>query len=194
MNEPILSDPFLEALRSLFDWFGAEGIPGTAIGGVAVSLLAQPRTTQDIDAVIWLEEDRWTSFLASGEKFGIFPRISDALDFVRKSRVLLLEHKLSGINIDVSMGGLEFEREMIERAVTLNVGAFTIKIPTPEDLVITKAVAQRPKDVADIDAIVSVTPNLDTERIRYWVCQFAEILEMPEIADSVEKSLRAHQR
>ena len=58
MADQNLSDEFFIALQSLFDWFETEGVPGTSIGGVAVSFLAQPRITQDIDAVIWLEEER----------------------------------------------------------------------------------------------------------------------------------------
>lgn len=189
MAENNLSDEFLIALQSLFDWFEAEGVAGTSIGGVAVSLIAQPRITQDIDAVIWLEEERWESFLGSGRKHGIVPRISDTLDFVRRARVFLLRHESSGISIDVSVGGLEFEREMIERAVTLRLGDLSIKVPTPEDLMITKAVAHRPKDVADMDAIASATPHLNVQRVMHWVRQFAEALEMPEIADSTKRVL-----
>jgi|SRR5215813_10635736 len=98
MGDAKLPDQFIETLQALFDWLEAEGVPGTCIGGVAVSLLAQPRATQDIDAVIWLEEQHWKSFLDSGEKYAIVPRISDALDFVRKTRVLLLKHQSSGIS------------------------------------------------------------------------------------------------
>lgn len=43
---------------------------------------------------------------------------------------------------------------------------FIEALQTPEDLVITKAVAQRPKDLADIDAIISAVPNLDSDRVR----------------------------
>lgn len=192
MDNLNLPDPFLEALRSLFEWFEAERTPGTSIGGVAVSLIAQPRATQDIDAVIWLEEREWEPFLETGKKHGIIPRINDALEFARKSRVLLLKHDASGINIDISLGGLEFEREMIERSTKLLVGGLSIRIPTPEDLIITKAVAQRPKDMADIDAILIATPDLDLTRVRYWVQQFAHALEMPEIADNLETKLRHH--
>ncbi|MFN0084267.1 MAG: nucleotidyl transferase AbiEii/AbiGii toxin family protein [Blastocatellia bacterium] len=192
MDNLKLPDPFIEALRSLFEWLDAERTPGTSIGGVAVSLIAQPRATQDIDAVIWLEERAWESFLETGKAHGIIQRISDALDFARKSRVLLLKHETSGISIDLSLGGLEFEREMIERSKKLIVGGLAIRVPTPEDLVITKAVAQRPKDLADIDAILSVTPDLDTTRVLYWVQQFADALEMPEIADNLEKILHYH--
>jgi hypothetical protein len=192
MTEHKLADEFIQALQSLFGWLEAERVPGTSIGGVAVSFLAQPRVTQDIDAVIWLEADLWESFLPSGKKYGIIPRIDDALEFARRTRVLLLRHQSSGVNIDVSIGGLEFEREMIERAVTLDLGNLTLKVPTPEDLMITKAVAQRPKDIADIDAIAGANPNLDADRVRYWVEQFATALEMPEIASCVENVLRHH--
>jgi hypothetical protein len=189
MPERKLSEDFILALQCLFEWFRAEGVPGACIGGVAVSLIAQPRTTQDIDALIWLEEDRWESFLKSGEKYGIVPRISDALPFAGRARVLLLKHENSQISIDISVGGLEFERELVERSMTLIMGDVVIRVATPEDLIVTKAVAQRPKDLADMDAIVSIAPHLDTQRIRYWVGQFAQALEKPEIADSVDKIL-----
>ncbi|HWQ31333.1 MAG TPA: nucleotidyl transferase AbiEii/AbiGii toxin family protein [Blastocatellia bacterium] len=190
MTRKKLPEKMAAALQSLSAWLSAEQVPHTTIGGVAVSLLAQPRTTEDIDAVIWLEMERWESFLSSGEKYGIVPRISDPLDFARNSRVLLLQHQPTGIGIDLSCGALPFEQEMIERAVSIRIGGLTLHLPTPEDLVITKAVAQRPQDLADIDSIVRTTPVLDHERIRHWVSQFAEALEMPEIAESIEARLQ----
>lgn len=190
MPEGKLPENLATALQSVSVWLEAERVPHATIGGVAVSLLAQPRTTEDIDAVIWLEVERWESFLSAGEKYGIVPRISDPLDFARKSRVLLLRHQPTGIGIDLSCGALPFELELIKRAVNIRIGDLTLQIPTPEDLVITKAVAQRPQDLADIDSIVRTTATLDHERIRFWVSQFAEALEMPEIAESVEARLQ----
>lgn len=183
-------DDLMQALLALSEWLRAEAIPHTTIGGVAVSFVAQPRLTQDIDAVIWLDESLWESLLRSGKKHGIVPRISDALSFVRTSRVLLLKHEPTEVSIDLSCGALPFEQEMIERAVTLRIGRLTLKVPTPEDLIITKAVAHRPKDLADLVSIISMTKKLDQERIRYWVGQFADVLEMPEIAESVQALLQ----
>jgi hypothetical protein len=40
-----------------------------------------------------------------------------------------------------------------------------------------------------MDAIASATPHLDAQRVRHWVRQFADVLEMPEIADSAERVL-----
>ena len=60
-----------------------------------------------------------------------------------------------------------------------------IHLPTPEDLIIMKAVAHRPKDWLDIQGIIQSHPDLDRRRIREWVTQFAELLEMPELWDAI---------
>ncbi len=190
MPEQKLADELSQALHDLSSWFATEQVAYTSIGGIAVSLVAQPRVTQDIDAVIWLDDSRWQAFLSSGEGFGVVPRISEPLEFARRNRVLLLEHQPTGISIDLSCGALPFEQEMIERAMTIEIGQTTIKVATPEDLVVMKAVANRPKDLADIASIISTNDKLDQERIRYWVAQFAEVLEMPEIAENVERQLQ----
>jgi hypothetical protein len=44
-----------------------------------------------------------------------------------------------------------------------------------------KAIANRPRDLLDIQAVIDSHPNLDRQRIKYWVTQFAEALEMPEL-------------
>ena len=189
MPESSLPVTFVATLKDLASWLKAERVPYATIGGVAVSLLAQPRATQDIDIVIWLDQERWESFLRTGENFGFEPRISDALDFAGKSRVLLLRHRKSGVSIDLSCGALPFELEMIERAGVLNIGELGLKVPTPEDLIVTKAIAQRPKDIADIESLLNIYQNLDIIYIRRWVEEFALVLEMPELSENLERLL-----
>jgi Nucleotidyl transferase of unknown function (DUF2204) len=189
MSESQLPDDLLTALLALSTWLEEEAIPHATIGGVAVALIAQPRMTRDIDAVIWLEPDRWDDFIQSGAKYGIQPRLSDAVDFARLRRVLLLKHQPTGVDIDLSFGALPFEQEVIERAVQLSLGSLYLKISTPEDLIIMKAIAQRPKDLADIDAIIQTVKNIDHERVEYWVQQFADALEMPELMNNIRQLL-----
>jgi len=64
-----------------------------------------------------------------------------------------------------------------------------LRLPTPEDLIIMKAVAHRPKDLADIQAIAANYPDLDKERIRFWVVQFGEALDLPELWIQILKLL-----
>jgi len=180
---------FILALQHLHEWLESEGVPYAAIGGIAVSLLAQPRATQDIDLVIWLDQDQWGRLLESGAQYGFELRLADALAFAERARVLLFRHSASSINVDISCGALPFEQEMIERAQTIRIGEWQLRVPTPEDLVITKAVAHRAKDIADIESLINVYPDLDAERVRYWVREFAEALEMPDLLTTIERLL-----
>ncbi len=52
-----------------------------------------------------------------------------------------------------------------------------------------EAVAHRKRDLLDIDNLASVYPNLDLDRIRHWVGQFAEVLESPEMVSDLENLL-----
>jgi hypothetical protein len=174
-------DHFLEpvkALQALLETFDQNGV---IVGGVAASLLGTPRFTADIDAVFLLGFDDLPILLKEAEKHGIQPRISDVIEFARRSQVVLLRHVASGMDIDLSLGILQFEVEMIERSNLVDIGPTKIRLPTPEDLIIMKAIVRRPKDLTDIQAISARFPNLDRPRIRYWIDQFSEALEIPDL-------------
>lgn len=174
-------------------WMTHERIAGTIVGAVAVAIRGEPRNTDDVDAVI-VDAMSWERILESAARYGFVPRIDDALDFAARSRVLLLRHEPSGVDVDVSLGGLPFEREMIERSTLVNVGPLQLRILSAEDLVIMKALAGRPKDIADIDGILTMNRNLDLDRIRHHLREFSSVLEMPEIYDDFEKLLRRKQK
>ena len=189
MSESQLPQSLLQVLGSLTVWFKSQHVPYAIIGGAAIGFLAQPRATQDIDAVTWLDLAKAAGFVQSGARFGFFSRISDPIEFALKSRVLLLQHNQTKIDVDISLGALPFEQEMIERATEFTTPELTVQIATPEDLIITKAVAHRKRDLLDIDNLVSVYPNLDLARIRHWVGQFAAVLESPELVSDLENLL-----
>lgn len=181
--------PLLNPLRSLLNLLGRFDNRGVIIGGLAASLLGTPRYTVDLDAVFLLSVEDLPLLLREASLQGIEPRITSPIEFARRSRVLLLRHVASSIDIDISLGVLPFEVEMVERSTVLDVGAVKIHLPTPEDLIILKAVANRPKDLADIQAIAASHLHLDKERIRYWLEQFGEALDAPELWHSIQKLL-----
>ena len=188
-SAPVILPPLLEplgALQRLLEQFDNRGV---IIGGIAASLLGQPRLTADLDAVILLSTNDLPKLIEVAASEGITPRIADAEAFARKNRVLLLQHAGSGIKIDISLGILPFESEMVERGQEIALGSLRLRLPTPEDLIVMKAVAHRPKDLADIQAIAASHPDLDQERIRFWVEQFGEALDLPELWIEILKLL-----
>lgn len=53
-----------------------------------------------------------------------------------------------------------------------------------------KAIAHRPQDLRDIEAIAQAQGRLDRPRIHRMVKEFADVLEMPEIYDDLKKTLK----
>jgi len=178
-----------DALRAVLRLLQRMDDRGVIIGGVAASLLGRPRLTADIDVVILLSVDQLSHLLEVAAEEGLMPRIPDVVEFARQYRVLLLQHPESGIPVDISLGILPFEVEMVERRVLLNVAGLTIPVPRPEDLIILKAIAHRPVDLADIRAIVENYPTLEREYIRQWIEAFAEILEAPRLWEDIRPLL-----
>jgi predicted nucleotidyltransferase len=176
----------IQALQSLLSRFHERGV---IIGGVAASLLGTPRFTVDLDAVFLLNFDDIPRLLTEAGKLGIEPRIADVDGFARKTRVLLLRHTASGTDIDLSLGILPFEVEMVERSRMVDLGPITLRLPMPEDLIVMKAVAHRLKDLADIQAIAASHPGLDRERIRFWIEQFGEALDLPDLWKMISQLL-----
>ena len=185
MNMPESVEPFLAPLESIQHLLKKFNQQGVVIGGVAASLLGKPRYTADVDAVFLLSVDEIPQFIESAKAEGIVPRIQNADEFARQNRVLLLKHTATEIGVDISLGILPFEQEMVERGVVISIGRLSIRLPTPEDLIILKAIAHRPKDLEDIRTIADKNPDLDTARIEHWVKSFAQILEMPDLWDDL---------
>jgi len=190
MALPPMLDSFQNALTALQRLLAHFDNQGTIIGGIAVSLLAEPRFTADADAVILVSTDDLPRLIRLARQEGLVPRVDDAEQFARRSRVLLLRHTESEIDVDLSLGVLPFEVEMVERSKLHQADSLQIRLPTPEDLIIMKAVAHRPKDAIDIEAIIKSYPQLDKKRIEFWVQQFADILERPELWTDVARLLR----
>lgn len=180
-----LLDP-LVAVQNLLEYFNHQGV---IIGGIAASLLGKPRFTADIDAVILLSIDDLPGLIAAAKEQGIIPRIAQPESFARKNRVLLCQHQASGTNVDISLGTLPFEHEMIARSQERTLGELHLRLPTPEDLIILKAVAHRPQDLIDIQAIAASNPGLDKERVRFWVEQFGAALDLSDLWDNISKLL-----
>lgn len=189
MPETRVDDALSDALVAMARWLSAARVPYALIGGVAVALQAVPRFTRDIDVVVWTDDERWPELIDSAAQFAITPRQPDVLAFARRTRVLLLAHS-SGVPLDISCGALPFELELVERSQAFDVGAITVQVAAPEHLLVMKAIANRPRDRADIDSLLRAFPEVDTESARRVVKEFADALETPELLGDFDRLVR----
>jgi hypothetical protein len=177
----------LAALADLVKWMDVTKMPSMVIGGVAASVLGQPRLTQDVDVLAILPEADWANAVSTAASHGILPRIENPLDFARRSRVLLMRHAESGIDIDLTFGRLAFEQAAIDNSEIHNIGGLRVRLPRVEDLLIMKAIARRPKDLQDIEGLLAAHPEADVVAVRQWVREFATAMTMSDMLDDFDK-------
>lgn len=171
----------LAALAALADALRALRHPAMVIGGIAVIARGVSRLTADIDATIRADGLALDHALEIFAQHSIEPRIDEPLKFAQAQQILLLRHVPSGALLDVSLAWLPFEHEALERATDVDFHGVSIPVAQPDDLIVLKAVAWRPRDRDDIDQLVlRYGRTLNLARIRDLVGQFAEVLEVPE--------------
>lgn len=180
---------FVAALADLTEWLEAAGVPAMVVGGIAASLLGRPRATRDIDALAVVPDDQWTELVGSAKAHGILPRIANPIEFAHRTRVLLLRHTESGIDIDIILSGLPFEADAVSRATVHDLGGVRVRLPQVEDLLIMKAVAHRPQDLRDIEGLLDVFPAANVESVRRWIRDFAAAAELPDLPEEFERLL-----
>jgi hypothetical protein len=155
--------------------------PAMIIGGVGLIARGVPRTTLDIDATVWGEGLDIQQTVAVFAGHGIAPRVDDAVAFAREHQVLLLRHEASGTPIDLTLAWLPFEQQALARATRVDLGNVSAPVALPEDLIVYKAVAWRHQDRSDIERLLRLHQReIDVQRVRGLVAQFAAALDAPE--------------
>ncbi len=180
---------FIAAAAALNDWLEGFGAKGVIIGGVASSLLGKPRLTQDLDVLTIVAEEGWPALLAAAAAHDIASRIDAPMEFARRTRVLLMRHVPSGIDIDVTLGGLQFEIDAVQSAAPHPLGPLLVRLPRVEDLMIMKAIAHRPRDMLDLDGLLSRHPRADLARVRNFLEEFSRAASMPDVLSNWDRLL-----
>lgn len=132
-----------------------------------------------------VETEGWPAFLARGRRLGFIPR--DALGSAKESRVLLVTHRPTGMPVDVVFGELAMEEEIVRGAVRTEIAGVAIPLPTAEAIVVMKALARRPRDLADIEGIFETCDGLDLSWIRARLTEFDQALGRADLLDGFDR-------
>ncbi|MEM9691733.1 MAG: hypothetical protein AAGA56_04255 [Myxococcota bacterium] len=174
----------LEAVAAVLPTLGA---PAMLIGGFAAIARGVPRTTRDIDVTIAGGAVAPEVLLRRFEAGGFDARIEGALAFAARSQVLLLRHRSTGVEVDASLAWLSFELEALANATSVVLAGAELPVARAEDLVIYKALAWRPRDQDDVEALLVVEGRaMNLDRIRHVVAELSDALDDPDRRDELE--------
>lgn len=172
--------PLLKTLIRPAEVLTGNGVPYCLVGGLAVSIVARPRTTEDIDLAVDIDparRDELESLLK--EQFRAVQTKAHVLDFenARVWRAVLgvEEHEEGIIIVDFIFGDNPVHRNASQHADQLGFSGTVIPVAKPEDLVVMKLLAGRTKDQLDVEAIrEELAEDLDEDYISTMLESFRE--------------------
>lgn len=151
--------------------------------------------TGDVDVTAFLDPDDPAAFAAAMEAAGFEMRVRDLLGFVARTRVVPLVHAATGLALDVVLGGPGLEEEFVRGAREVDLAGVRVPVIGPEDLIVTKVLAGRPKDLEDVRGILQAQGDgLSAERVRRLLRLLESATDRSDLVSSFDQCMRAARR
>ncbi len=177
------------ALLDLTSFLEGERVPYMVIGGFANLHWGVERFTNDLDVTIEVNDDALENLIRGlGNRFTL--SIADALTFARRNHLIRLETPV-GVPAHLIIAALPYEMAALRRAIPVDVAGKSLRLCSPEDLIIHKLASERPQDSVDVEGLVlRQCRTLDRAYLATRVRELAEGLERPQIVGFYETLLR----
>ncbi|HZO34643.1 MAG TPA: hypothetical protein VFB17_06145 [Gaiellaceae bacterium] len=136
----------------------AAGGPGSfaVVGAVARNAWAPPRATTDVDVTVLADERVLAAVGATLASLG-YVRVREHRtdpDDPLPDVLVFRSRSAAPRQVDLLVAKTSFEREVLSRAVAIDVDAQPVPVASAEDLVVYKLIADRPRDRDDIAAVL----------------------------------------
>ena len=131
------------------------GAPWYVFGAQAALVWGRPRLTTDVDATVKLAGSETAALVQALAAHGFSMRVDATEEFIRQTRVLPLLHGRSEVALDLVLAGPGLEDAFLERAIPIDVAGTSVPFISPEDLIVTKILAGRVKDLEDIRGVLA---------------------------------------
>lgn len=187
-------NPLFAAALDIQAFLAARSWGNTVIGGLAVQRWGEPRQTRDVDLTLVTGVGDEAAFI--DPLLAHYPaRRPDARAFALSYRVVLLE-TASGIPVDISLAALPYEERVVERSTDFEFApGCVVRTCSAEDLVVLKAVADRPQDWLDVQGIVvRQGVKLDRDLITSELGPLLELKEDDSPRTTLQKIFARHRR
>jgi len=165
-------------------------LPYMIIGGQAVLLYGEPRLTRDIDITLGFSTDRLPELLSVTTAMHLDPLTEDPAAFVAQTMVLPVIDNSSGIRVDFIFSFTPYEKEAIGRARKVLIMNQAVNFASPEDVIIHKLFAGRPRDLEDARIIILKNPDIDKHYIHLWLKEFDESSDRKDLVKTFNEILK----
>jgi len=165
--------PLTQSLVELTRLFDRLGLTYALMGGLAVRVYGIPRATYDIDFTLAIRREDLAGLYRAVEALGYTVPEAYTSGWVAEiAGMPLVKFRLfiedNGIDIDVFLAESPYQQELLSRRRREEADGVVVYLISPEDLILLKLVAGRPRDLADVHDVLFIQGQLDVGYMRKW--------------------------
>jgi len=172
-DRDLLSDELVQAVDSLAEAFAARSIRHALIGGLATMMRGRPRFTQDVDFLLDVPQVALPGLLDDLVERGF--TLDPAVVIKEYVQHHVTAFRFGEVRIDWLKPVLPFYGRALADAQSMEWSeGHSLHVATAEGLILTKMVAFRPQDQADIETLLTANRDeIDLDLIRKEWSPFA---------------------
>jgi predicted nucleotidyltransferase len=162
-----------ESMRDFVRVFEQLSFTYAVMGGLAVRIYGIPRPTYDVDFTVAIPRERLTEFYQACIALGYTvadPYLGGWVDRVAGMPLVKLRRYVAerGVDMDLFLAECDFQKELLRRRREIEFDGDKVWMVSPEDLILLKLLASRPRDFADITDVLFTQGELDEEYMHVW--------------------------
>lgn len=155
------SPELIRAMLAVCGILNTLAIPYCVIGGLAVSMLAIPRATGDIDVAVLLDAGQRERLLAALRRAFVIVQDKPLMKLRRATiwRLILKDKERPDelVILDFVLADKPVYAEALVDPLAVEVRGTRVQVARPERLIAIKKYSGRPQDIADAQALLDVT-------------------------------------
>lgn len=166
------------------------GLDWYVFGAQAAVAYGHPRMTADVDITVFAGSLSAQPLADALVPAGFALRIDLGADFLREARLLPLVHGATAMPVDLMIASTRLHAELLSRRRMIDLGGLHIPMLSPEDVVVTKVLAGRRKDLEDVRGVLAAQPGLDLAHVRELLGEIEAALGDDRLLRRFERLLR----
>jgi hypothetical protein len=172
----------------LADWTRvARGHRWYLFGAQAVNVFGRPRLTADVDVTLEWARPELGALVKKAREHGFQLLVSDPAKFLKETSVVPFVHLATNMPLDVVIAASGFEQELLKNARSIRLGGMSIPVIAPDDLVITKILAGRPKDLDDAASVLrEQRGRIDLARLRRILGDIEQAVDVSDLVRTLD--------
>lgn len=174
----MIANILLDIIVKLLKVTQRQQIPIMFMGGIAISVWAEPRATYDIDGIIDIDIAAQERFLQELSREGFAYDKNNPIKLIQNLPFITLGYPLEEheIYVDLFLAKSKYAKEALIRKRAVRLAEVTIPVIAPEDAILYKLLAGRNRDIDDVRQIlIAQKGNLDLKYMKKWAFRLGVI-------------------